>query len=110
MLRITRLKGKGKFHLSWDEKPSEYLILDFSPLIAAFALEGKYCLIHWQARPKGLRTWGIYDSLTSNYYPKTIGRVLVPPCDVELLQIDENNHRTVPTAVLYLKDCSINDF
>ncbi|MGL5874017.1 MAG: hypothetical protein ACRC2R_16885 [Xenococcaceae cyanobacterium] len=110
MLRITKLKGKGKFHLSWDEKPREYLLLDFSPLIYVFNLEGKYCLIHWQARPKGLRTWGIYDSVTNNYYPKTIGKILVPQVNLELLQIDENNYATVPTAVLYLKNCSIVDF
>lgn len=33
MLRITKLKGKAKFYLGWDEKPSEPLTLDFNPII-----------------------------------------------------------------------------
>jgi hypothetical protein len=110
MLRITKLKGRGKFYLGWDEKPSEPLTLDFNPIIFKFNLKGKYLLIHWQARPKGLRKWGFYDSISDNYYsPEFCHNIKLPNSESCLLQLTENDFYTVPTAVIYLPDASIKD-
>jgi hypothetical protein len=110
MLRITKLKGRGKFYLGWDEKPSEPLTLDFNPIIFTFNLKGKYLLIHWQARPKGLRKWGFYDSISDNYYsPEFRHNIQLPASVPQFLQLTENDYKTVPTAVVYIPDASIKD-
>lgn len=110
MLRITKLKGIGKFYLGWDEKPNEPLTLDFNPIIFKFNLEGKYLLIHWQARPKGLRKWGFYDSLSDSYYsPDFCHNIDLPLSQGRLLQLLESDYKTVPTAVIYLPDFSVRD-
>ena len=111
MLRITKLKGIGKFYLGWDEAKKEPpLILDFSPIIFTFDLKGKYLLLHWQARPKGLRKWGFYESITNSYHsPNFCHNLDLPTSNSRLLQLQENDYKTVPTAVIYFPDLQYKD-
>ncbi|MBP0016252.1 MAG: hypothetical protein J7647_01690 [Cyanobacteria bacterium SBLK] len=99
MQRVQKL-DEGKFKIWWDEKPRESLTLDFNPIIEYFNLTGEFCLLHWQARPRGLRRWGIYDSASDNYYPFDSARFSRSSLIGQTLQINENQHKTVPTAVL----------
>jgi hypothetical protein len=110
LLAMQKLKLEfGKFLLCWDKDPNP-LVLDFNPLISRFFLEGEYLLIHWQARPKGVRKWGFYDSASDDYYcPKFQEKISLPLNEGQLLQVDENVVLTVPTAVIYLSDVTYVD-
>lgn len=93
---ITKIDTARFKVVSASPKPFQ-LILNFNPLIEKFKLSGNYQLIHWQARPKGSREWGIYNSLDDSY------RSLE---DFELqgkfksLQIPDPIARSIPSAVL----------
>ena len=89
----------GKVSLTYPTMPDFNLRMDFNPIIEQFRLRGKFCLLHWQAKPFGERRWGVYDGGMDDY-------VSVKYCELELrvisrlLQLDENIIKTVPTAVL----------
>lgn len=93
---ITRIDRAFFKVVTSSPKPFQ-LILDFNPLIKRFKLKGNYQLIHWQARPKGSREWGIYNSLDDSYRSLS---------DFELqgkfksLQIPDNEAHSIPSAVL----------
>lgn len=54
-----KLSIPHKFACFWKNGKSctDLLVLDFNPIIETFDLSGHYCLVHFQARPKPLRTW-----------------------------------------------------
>jgi hypothetical protein len=97
---VIQLKEVGQVFLTYPSLPDFNLEMNFQPIVDWFRLKNKFCLLHWQAKPFGQRRWGIYDSGNENY-------VSVKHCEVELrvipelLQLDENLIKTVPTAVLY---------
>lgn len=73
----------NKFTLHWQDVPNSQLIIDFNPLIQIFRLTGHYVLLHYQARPVGLRRFGaLYQG---DYFPlddleaKTASRTLYLP-------------------------------
>jgi hypothetical protein len=102
---VTRL-DVGKFLLRYRNMPNFELEMDFSPFNKIFNLKETYTLLHWQAAPKGLRTWGAYvaapdrDDYIVFDYPE------FEPCNHphQLLQIDEVLVNTRPTAVIYYPD------
>ena len=49
--------SKAKFMVTTIDVPNSELQLDFNPIIEQFNLQGKFYLIHWQARPKGHREY-----------------------------------------------------
>lgn len=93
---VTRI-NKALFEVRTLPPRPFQLILNFNPLIERFKLSGNYQLIHWQARPKGSREWGIYNSKDDSY------RSLE---DFELqgkfksLQIPDSEAKSIPSAVL----------
>lgn len=97
--------SKGQFRVFWDEKQyaDQALRLDFNALIHHFKLTGNYCLLHWQARPKGLRRWGIYDAVSDQYFGLDYDAVQIKSCSVKLLQMDETKLQFPPSAVLWLE-------
>lgn len=96
--------NRGKFALKWVNVPDSELILNFNPIITQYKLTGTYCLLHWQARPKFYRRWGIYYSETDYYYSFEWNELSVNEKIIcKALQISESKFRTVPTAVIYLK-------
>ena len=106
---IKKLSLPNKFLVFYQGYERDRMFLDFNPIIDRYKLAGIYILLHFQAKPKGLRTWGIYDSLTQNYYSSE--RFLLPERNyrTKFLQIDENLHRTVPTAVVYIRDLAAKE-
>ena len=96
----------GQFEVTYEHLPEFKLALDFNPIIERFNLEGNFCLLHWQAKPFGLRRWGIYDSKTDSYVACEWNQIEVlknPRC----LQVDEALVTTVPTAVLCFESASV---
>jgi hypothetical protein len=97
---------KGQVRLTYPHLPDFELKMDFNPIINKFRLAGSFCLVHWQAKPFGLRRWGVYDGGKDKYYPFTWNGALcsTPP---RFLQIDEELVKSVPTAVLLFLDTTV---
>ena len=96
----------GQFEVTYEHLPEFKLALNFNPIIERFNLEGDFCLLHWQAKPFGLRRWGIYDRAKDSYVACEWNQIEVlknPRC----LQVDEALVTTVPTAVLCFESASV---
>lgn len=96
-IKTVQRISKAKFKIATPDVTGSELQLDFNPVIDEFKLKGNYYLIHWQARPKGHREWGIYssefDSYTSMFKsPKAFG-------SLECLMLDDPAD-TIPSAVV----------
>ena len=83
------------------------LLLDFKPFIELFTLEEECCLIHWQARPKYKRRWGVYNSQTKSY--ECFLRLAIEG-PMEAVQLDEAEVVTIPTAVLIARNPTIEKY
>lgn len=94
--KITPL-GDRRFDIEWPGHP--VLQVSFNPLIAFHRLEGDFVLLHWQAAPRALRRWGIFDERTEGYYSFAAHQVTIQTLG-QLIEIDERRLRTKPTAVL----------
>lgn len=94
--KITPL-GDRRFNIQWEGYPD--LEVSFNPLIVSHTLEGDFCLLHWQAAPRALRRWGIYDERSEGYYSFAAHQVTLQVLG-QLIEVDERRLSTKPTAVL----------
>lgn len=94
---------QAKFSLRWFGK-GDPLQMDFNPVINKYRLTNEFVLLHWQAKPKFLRTWGIYDSKTDSYSCVSTNLVF-PSCAVRLVDVNEAFVNTVPTAMILFNSC-----
>jgi hypothetical protein len=93
----------GAFRCEWKEVQDSTLKLRFDVIINHFELTGQFCLMHWQAKPKYLRRWGIYDSVSDRYHSVEYDKIRFSEgIQMETLQLDESLVSSVPTAVIYL--------
>jgi hypothetical protein len=99
MLEPVTVTNLGKVKLTYPAMPDFLLEMDFNPLIEQFRLRGQFCILHWQAKPKIERRWGVYDGGVDNYTSLKYNQLQVQVVP-QLLQVDENVIKTVPTAVL----------
>jgi len=97
-----------QFQLSYPHLPDFQLKLDFSPIIDQFNLSGDFCLLHWQAKPFGLRRWGIYSGGEDSYCSAEGQSLDLSAGKIIPLQLDESIIKTVPTAVLYFPGCRVS--
>ncbi len=93
--------SKARFKISTPGVLQSEILLDFNPIIEKFELEGNFDLIHWQARPKGYREYGIYSSKddsyrSTDYLPTSYG-------GLSLLQLDDKTASTLPSAVIHFQ-------
>jgi hypothetical protein len=98
-MKILTKTGDTTTKISFDNQ-DDILLLDFQPIISHYNLSGNFCLLHWQARPKGLRGFGVYDSSSLSYYDVNHNKLDILANNCRTLQIDENVHKTNPVAVL----------
>ncbi len=104
MKTITKL-ARAKFRVVTDNVANSELILDFDPIIKQFNLSGNYLLIHWQAKPRGHRQWGVYFSGTDNY--SSLKAIDFNHAVGTTLQLDDAKTETVPSAVIVVKDAQL---
>ncbi len=104
MKTIQKL-SKAKFKVSSYNVPNSELELDFNPIIEEFNLEGDFLLIHWQAKPKGYRRWGIYSSRSGLYY--SVVSIDIERWTGKTLQLDDMTASTVPSAVLLVNNARL---
>lgn len=93
------------FSLRWVG--NDPLIMNFNPIIQKYDLSGDFVLLHWQAKPKNLRGWGLYDSATDQYY-QTNSDLQLPELKIKLVDVNERYVLTVPTAMILFQDCRYN--
>lgn len=99
--------SSGRFRVLWDAQKYQNfaLMLDFNPIINHFDLDNlysDYCLLHWQARPVGLRRWGIYNRKSDQYMGCDYDKLTFDNVVVQLLQVDELKLVQPPSAVVLL--------
>jgi len=104
-MKVIEKKGKAKFKVSTPGVVGQDLELDFNPVIEQFNLKGHFCLIHWQARPKGHREWGIYSSKDDSYQSQE--KLKLNVAMAESLQLDDGEAKTIPSAVFYTPEDKI---
>lgn len=97
-MKTVKKISKAKFKVTTEDVANSELLLDFNPLIDQFDLKGDFYIIHWQARPKGHREWGIYsikdDTYTSSVeFPSAFGKM-------ELKMLDDATANSIPSAVV----------
>lgn len=97
---------RGEVKLTYPHLPDFELKMNFTPIIREFQLVGKFCLLHWQAKPFGLRRWGVYDAGADKYFATTWNCTDIN-CGGIPLQLDETIVTTVPTAVIYFKNSKV---
>lgn len=111
MKHIITKTGQSQFNLEWENIADSTINLDFRPLQKEYNLSGVYCFLHWQAKPKGLRRFGVYESLNDNYLSVDSKDLLIAPyLKSGVLQIDEKINTTLPTAVMIYEDCYLISF
>ena len=93
--------SKAKFMVTTVDVPNGELQLDFNPVIEQFKLGGDFYLIHWQARPKGYREYGIYTSVDDSY--RSTDKIPTSYGGMACLQLDDMTASTIPSAVIYFK-------
>ena len=101
-MKVIQKLGASKFKVSTPSVPSSDLELDFTPIINQFKLTGNFTLIHWQARPKGYRQWGIYSSKDDSYH--SVDKLSINIAISESLQLDDKTAKTIPSAVLWTRE------
>jgi hypothetical protein len=102
---------KYKVKINYPDLAIE-LNMDFEPIASQFNLDRypNYVLCHWQIKPKGLRGFGWFTKVEGETQYHCIdwdkieceSTVLMQP-----LQINENIHSTLPTAVLLFPNAKI---
>lgn len=102
MSQVIDKLSETSFRIRWEDRPDFGLVIDFDNLIRFYRLTTNYCMLHWQAMPKGSRRWGIYSNTdgVGEYRGSDWDKIildLVP----STLQVDENLVKSVPTAVLF---------
>lgn len=100
------MTDRAKVRLTYPHLPEFELKMDFNPIIERFHLVGNFCLVHWQAKPFGLRRWGVYDAGKDKYYPFSWNGA-VCSTSPKFLQIDEELVKSVPTAVLFFTETTV---
>lgn len=98
MKSIERI-APAKFKVTTPNVENSELMLDFQPIIDKFKLVGDFKLIHWQARPKGYREFGIYSSVDDSYR-STDNLSKAGYGSVQFLQLDDATANTLPSAVI----------
>jgi hypothetical protein len=98
MKSIERI-AQGKFKVTTPDVENGELLLDFNPIILKFNLSGRFKLIHWQAKPKGHREFGIYN-FESDSYRSLVSLESIGYGGIQLLQLDDATANTIPSAVI----------
>ena len=99
--------GTAKFRLQWGELDPAILDLDFAPFLGDTRLNGiNFTLLHYQAKPKGLRTFGMYCRKQDSYFCVYDETSIVFQILPELIIIPEN---TIPNAAVLFKNSEIKE-
>lgn len=105
--QIIRKASQGIILLFWIDDlgemiPDSLITLNFNPIIKAANLVKNFAICHYQARPKGLRRWGIFYE--GDYFSVKKINSAVP---YESILLDESDLFYPPNAVLVHRNCQL---
>lgn len=110
--QIIRKASSGIFTVFWIDNlgeviPNSLINLDFNPIIKSANLIKDFAICHYQARPKGLRRWGIFYN--DDYFSVERISSSVP---YESIWLDETELNFPPNAVIVHRGCRLilNEF
>lgn len=112
MTHLIEKLGQAQFNIEWKDEADSLIHLDFRPLLDNYRLNyNPSVLEHWQAKPFGLRRWGLYDIIYDTYYSAEAENIIFGRnLDIRNLQIPEKNYPTIrPTAVKLYSKCIVTD-
>lgn len=102
---LVRKLSPFRYTLTYPHDPEFILRMNFKPIVDEFGLEGNYSLLHWQAKPRGLRRWGCFSMTDGETQYQAFQEISLGGFGLGRgIQIDETLVKTVPTAVLWLPD------
>ena len=107
-MKIIKKLSPSRFQVTTEGVVGSDLTLDFAPLIKEHNLSGNYFLIHFQAKPKIHRQWGIYSGKDDSY--TSVQDIVIFSQNSSTLNLDEARHNTVPTCVIYVETNFISSF
>jgi hypothetical protein len=76
--------------------PDSELTLDFNPILECLGFTGSFCLLHYQAKPKFLRRFGVY---CNGFYFST-NQTIASSCTSLAVVLDESKLILPPNAVI----------
>lgn len=105
--QIIRKASSGIFTVFWIDNlgeviPNSLINLDFNPIIKSANLIKDFAICHYQARPKGLRKWGIFYE--EDYFSVEKVTSSIP---YETIWLDELSLTLPPNAVLVHRNCQL---
>jgi hypothetical protein len=105
--QIIRKGASGIILLFWIDDlgeviPDSLLTLNFNPIIKSANLIKDFAICHYQARPKGLRRWGIFYN--DDYFSVEKINSSIP---YESILLDESNLTFPPNATLIHRNCQL---
>ena len=108
-VQIVRKIAHYNFKIFWTDVKDSELLLNFKPIIDTFKLKNNFILLHWQAKPKYLRRWGLYYSVKDMYYPFDYYQLKFEEekSNIRMLQINEAKWNTKPSAVILVQNVSL---
>lgn len=105
----VKTHGEHEVTLSYPGSDHAELTMTFAPLIERFNLTDGL-LLHWQAKPFGVRCWGVYSILERKYIAVDWDKIHFSMTSMQTLQLNELNYPGVkPTAVLYFPGARLNN-
>lgn len=113
MTRVISQDGL-KVSLHHTQQPENGLKMDFQPVTNAakrFTGNSPYVFVHWQAKPIGLRTWGVMV-ITPGQEPKYLSaeNIFVESSEIpQFLQINEIAFNVKPTAGLIWRNSTATE-
>ena len=107
MKQTIRKAAPGIILLFWVDNrgellPDSSITLNFNPIIKAANLIKNFAICHYQARPKGLRKWGIFYE--GNYFSVETVHADIP---YETVLLDESGLDFPPNAVIVHRNCQL---
>lgn len=115
--QIIEKQKERIWHLCWKkydfereqyiEVPKSKIVLNFNILVGEFKKKinskNNPLFMHWQAKPKGLRRWGIYDINRDIYFSRSFDKVeFNNPVPLELIQGNDNAIKENPVSVVLM--------
>jgi len=105
--QIIRKASANVFLIFWVDQsgemlPDSLITLDFNPVIKEAKLTKDFAICHYQARPKGLRRWGIFYN--DDYFSVEKINSSIP---YESILLDESNLTFPPNATLVHRNCQL---
>jgi hypothetical protein len=105
--QIVRKANANVFLLFWinqfgDMLPDSLITLDFNPIIKEGRLVKDFAICHYQARPRGLRQWGIFYA--GDYFSV---KIINAEIAYESILLPETATTHPPNAVMVHRNCKV---